>query len=254
MNFSDFDFGVMARDKKTAPIHLARECLQLEILRRISASGLKGILCFKGGTALHLIFNMERYSEDLDFSLTTPVPPGKIVSMVKEILEGEEVTDCAVKRKTVMAEIRQQFLPQNFRVKLEINTDNIAPGELKTLYSEYVPTSFNLQIMKLNHMVAQKIRALMQRDKGRDLYDLWFILRTKLPVDISLVSKMAGITQSQVIPRLEKRVGEFTEKKLAFDLNPFVRPAVRGWIGKNLKSDVLQLLKNLSVSQSLIQK
>lgn len=96
--------------------------------------------------------------------------------------------------------------------------------------------------MRLDHLVAQKIRALIQRNKGRDLYDLWFILRTKLPIEMSLVSKLTGISETQALSQLEKRINLFSERQLAYDLNPFVRPSLREWIRKSLKSDTLQLL------------
>lgn len=244
MKLDGIDFKRLSRDKKIDMLHVAREFVQLEILRRLSESPLKRILCFKGGTALHLVFSMDRYSEDLDFSLTTPDDPKEILSSALQVLKGEEITDKAVKRKTVLIEIRQSFLPQNFRVKLEINTDDIVPGELKVLYSEYVPASFTLQIMRTDYLIAQKIRAFLERGKGRDFYDLWFILKTKLKIDGDLLSQLTQIPRKDLPAVLEERSSKFIEKQLVADLNPFVRVPLRGWIREGLKEDVLLLLKN----------
>lgn len=244
MKLDGIDFKRLSRDKKIDMLHVAREFVQLEILRRLSESPLKRILCFKGGTALHLVFSMDRYSEDLDFSLTTPDDPKEILSSALQVLKGEEITGKAVKRKTVLIEIRQSFLPQNFRVKLEINTDDIVPGELKVLYSEYVPASFTLQIMRTDYLIAQKIRAFLERGKGRDFYDLWFILKTKLKIDGDLLSQLTQIPRKDLPAVLEERSSKFIEKQLVADLNPFVRVPLRGWIREGLKEDVLLLLKN----------
>lgn len=245
MKLDGFDFKRLSRDKKIDPMHVAREFVQLEVLRRLSESSLRRILCFKGGTALHLVFNMDRYSEDLDFSLTTPTDPKEILSSVLRILKEEEITDQAIKRKTILIEMRQPFVPQNFRVKLEINTDNIVPAELRTLYSEYVPASFTLQIMRTDHLIAQKIRAFLERKKGRDLHDLWFILKTRLNIDTPLFSQLTKIPEKDVLSTIESNISKFSEKQLVADLTPFVKKPLRDWIRKGLKEDTLQLVKSL---------
>lgn len=243
MKLDNIDFKRLSRERKIDAMQLAREFAQLEVLRKLADSPLKRILCFKGGTALHLVFNMDRYSEDLDFSLTAPDDPKKILANALQALEGEEITDQAIKRKTVLIEIKQAFVPQNFRVKLEINTDNIVPAELKTLFSELVPTSFTLQIMRADYLVVQKIRAFLEREKGRDLFDLWFILKTKLAIDTQLLSQQTKIDKEHLLATIESRVARFSEKQLVGDLNPFVKAPLREWIRKGLKNDVLQLMK-----------
>lgn len=247
MDLARYDFTNPSRERKIAPVHLAREYTQLEFLRRISTSPLKQILCFKGGTALHLIFNMERYSEDLDFSLTKTHPPKSVLDLLQKTLSGEEITDAVVKRKTVLVEVREPFSPHTFRIKFEVNTDDVAPGELKTLYSEYAPASFNLQIMRTDYLVAQKIRALMQRDKARDLYDLWFILRTKLPINVRLVAKLLDIHTNNVIDLIEQRITRYSSHQIAMDLSPFVKSSQRSWIKSSLRKDVEQLVRSLMV-------
>jgi predicted nucleotidyltransferase component of viral defense system len=245
MNLDNLHFDHVARERKTDILHLAREFVQLEILRRISDSELRRVLCFKGGTALHLVFNLDRYSEDLDFSITVKFPPEKILSMLKQILTHEEITDYKIKHKTVIVEIRQRFHPQNFRVKLEINIDDIAPSELKTIFSEYIPASFTLQIMRSDYLVAQKIRALLSRQKGRDLYDLWFILRIKLPIVTSIASGLTGISEKELLPHLEKQIESMNERKIYSDLSPFIISSQRDWARENLKKEAIQLLKAL---------
>lgn len=247
MDLTRFDFNRMSAEKNASSLQLAREFIQLEILRMISSSDLRRTISFKGGTALHLVFNMDRYSEDLDFSLSTPVPPRIILNTIRKILKDENITDFAIKKKTVLVEIRQQFRPQNFRVKLEINTEDIVPSELKTLYSEYVPTQFTMQIMRTDYLIAQKVRALIQRGKGRDLYDLWFILRTKLPINTAIVSELTGFKKSDVLGKLEESIINLGEKEIASDLNPFIKPSLRQWIREGLKKDVIQLLKSLNL-------
>ncbi|MFH0799158.1 MAG: nucleotidyl transferase AbiEii/AbiGii toxin family protein [Pseudomonadota bacterium] len=132
---------------------------------------------------------------------------------------------------------------QNFHIKLEINTEDVVPSELKVLYSELAPASFHLQVMRVDYLVAQKIRALMQRGKGRDLLDLWFILKTGLPVKRGLVSELTGVKEGDLMGEIESRVSKLAEKDIAADMNPFIRPALRNWAKKDMKKDILQMLK-----------
>ena len=226
-------------------MQLVREYVQLELLRRLSSSMLKRHICFKGGTAFHLIYNMDRYSEDLDFSLSSEISAQEVMNELKSLFKNEDITDSAIKRKTVLLEIRQAFTPQNFRVKLEINTDNIVPTVLKNLFSLYMPHSFNLQVMRADYLVAQKIRALLQRNMGRDIYDLWFILRTRLSIDFELVGQLVNLPTEHVREAVIKKVGSWKEKNIANDLNPFIDMSRREWIKTSLKSETLELLMTI---------
>jgi predicted nucleotidyltransferase component of viral defense system len=243
MNFEQFNCDAIAKERGVGVTHVARECLQLDMLRRISASDLRKTICFKGGTALHLVYHMERYSEDLDFSLVAPAEADAIVDVLRRVFHDEEVTDVATKRKTIVFEVRQQFRPQNFRVKLEINMDDQTPAALKTLYSPFDPASFSLQIMRSDYLVAQKIRALLQRGKGRDLYDLWFILRTHMPIDYALAASLVAMAPSELPQSIEEAIGGFQVKQLAADLNPFVHTSMRKWVSAGLREEALQLFR-----------
>jgi len=240
MDLSNFDFRTLGKEKQIDPMQLAREFVQLEFLKRIAASSLKECLSFKGGTAMHLVYNLDRYSEDLDFSLSSEVSSRTILSRLKKILSGEDITDAAIKRRTVLVEVRQPFRPQNFRVKFEVNTNNVVPSELKSLFSEYRPESFNLQIMRQDYLVAQKTRAFIERDMARDLYDLWFILRTRMSIDFSLLAGWLGVDNDSVKRQIEEKIKSWSPKEIVNDLNPFIKSSRRAWIKASLKQEVLE--------------
>lgn len=227
----------------TASLMMAREFVQLELLRRLSASDLRTLLAFKGGTALHLLYRTERFSEDLDFSLTQPHDDKVVAKQLDKLLEGETIMTRIIKRRTVLFEMRQPFASTSFRVKVEINVNEIAPAELRPLSIPAIPVTFTIPLMRPDWLCAQKVRAFLQRTKPRDLYDLWFILQTKLPLDMTLVAKLTQISPADIPHLVEKKIDTITERSVITDLNPFLPPERRTWSRRQLKSDTLTLFK-----------
>lgn len=141
---------------------------------------------FKGGTALRLVYNSPRYSEDLDFS------SGKLRgSQIEKILletfvviekEGIEIKLIEAKETTggYLGIIKLKDDKYSSRLKLEISfRDKKAVGEAIYIQSEFMPQYI---IFALNRkvIVSEKIQALLTRQKPRDFYDLYFILRSNL--------------------------------------------------------------------------
>ncbi|GEM_PF-1471180 len=233
----------LLQSKTTVSLFAAREVAQLEFLKRLSSSDLKTYLAFKGGTALHLIYQTERFSEDLDFSLTKKLDGQSIMNSLDKLLAGEDVTDKVIKRRTVLYETRQVYRDNSFRLKLEINTNDIVPGEVKTMFAVHIPASFTIGVMRLDWMVAQKVHAFINRKKARDLFDFWFILKTKLPLDIDLVASLAQLSKAEVTKKIETRIEETTEREIITDLNPFLPAQKRDWSRRLLKEESKQLLR-----------
>jgi len=237
------------KSEPNASLLEVREFVQLEILRRISTSELKSLLAFKGGTALHLLYHMDRFSEDLDFSVTVKTDEKKIGGLLKPLLMNEEITDQAVKRRTILFEIRQTFGGRAFRLKIEINTDDVVPGEPKTLFAPAVPASFSIQAMRSDWLTGQKVRAFLQRKKARDLYDLWFLLKTRLPLDFRLISRLTNISEDELPEKIQERIESTTEREIVTDLNPFLEAKLRDWTRRSLKVETLQLFRALELQK-----
>ncbi|HEY4300107.1 MAG TPA: nucleotidyl transferase AbiEii/AbiGii toxin family protein [Candidatus Didemnitutus sp.] len=139
-------------------------------------------LRFRGGTALNKLHFPAplRYSEDIDLVRTTNGPIGPVLDGVRGVLEpwlgkaGSDLTKIAPKlRFRVPAEDGSGTI----RLKIEINTREVAA------YDPVVAMSFRVEnpwftgettivTYSREEMLATKLRALLQRNKGRDLFDL----------------------------------------------------------------------------------
>lgn len=154
------------------------------IVELFSDSFLASRLRFRGGTALNkLHFPVPmRYSEDIDLVRTTSGPIGPILSQVRRVLEpwlgraGFDQSPVAPKLR-FKARAEDPNTTAAIRLKVEINTaetEAYDPPESVSFEVSNAWFSGAAAVSTFSHeeVLATKLRALLQRDKGRDLLDL----------------------------------------------------------------------------------
>jgi len=182
-----------------------REILQEIVLLGLSRAGFFNYALFYGGTALRILHGLDRFSEDLDFSLIAPDANFDLVHYEDAVIEalhsfGFEVT---IQMKNSEGNIKSAFLKGNTSqhllnieapedivktfgqgrlVKIKFEVDTQPPldfeSEKKILL---VPSPFSINTMTLPSLFAGKMHAVLcrnwsSRPKGRDWYDLvWYI-------------------------------------------------------------------------------
>ena len=145
---------------------------------------LGGELAFRGGTSLHKLHAPQpwRYSNDLDYVRTTNGPIKELMAAVRETMHaiGLEETSYAVKSDIVNLKFDGEPTrgPGRLRVKVEINTRETTPfGErIRLPYrvsNPWFTERGDVLTFPLEELLGTKLRALYQRRKGRDLFDLW---------------------------------------------------------------------------------
>ena len=145
---------------------------------------------FKGGTALRLIYNSSRFSEDLDFE--TPMADVRqienaIVSTLSEVQkEGietvlEEATETS---GGYLSTMRFMAIGQETSIRIEISfRDRESKGETVLITSDLYPDYAIVQLAE-DQLVKGKIDALLCRKKPRDFFDFYFLLKhNMLPED-----------------------------------------------------------------------
>jgi len=184
-----------------------------------SLSDLRSNLIFKGGTALYKFYNLNRFSEDLDFDIV-----GKrfdVDNLVKRALRSLELTGMqrTIHEKMMHGnEINIRFavrgpLYDGSKNSMSRVTLNLSKREQPLLVQEklFVPSyqeipSFELSVLDAKEIAAEKIRCIMTREKPRDVYDLWFLFKRGTSMDISLANRKLKIY------RLKFDVKEFNQK------------------------------------------
>jgi predicted nucleotidyltransferase component of viral defense system len=147
-------------------------------------------LVFRGGTALHKLFLGEasRYSEDLDYVRTSTGGISSLTSALTQIGEamGFKVTTKITRHpKVYWKAVAQNSLP--IRVKIEMNTRERAsalPIQKRdfSVSSKWWSGQARVQTYHPAELIATKLRALYQRSKGRDLFDIW-VAMTELKLE-----------------------------------------------------------------------
>lgn len=182
-----------AADSPLIAENLVREYLQARILQSLQRAGAMQTLAFHGGTALRFLYDIPRYSEDLDFALERMPEVYNFRAYLRQIehdfLAEAYTLDFKVNDKQVVHKAFVRFRgllyelglsphkTQVFAVKLEVDT-NPPDGALLSTTSLKRHLTLNLQHHDRASLLAGKLHAVLQRayPKGRDFFDLWWYL------------------------------------------------------------------------------
>lgn len=155
-------------------------------------------LAFRGGTALHKLYlsPQPRYSEDIDLVQIAPGPIKPIMYRLGEVLDWlpDRVTKQKRYNNTMLFRVESEVPPVvQIRLKVEINCFehfNVL-GLTKFPFSmenSWFTGSAELTTYHFEELLGTKLRALYQRKKGRDLFDLYYAMSQR-NVDIEKVLK-----------------------------------------------------------------
>jgi predicted nucleotidyltransferase component of viral defense system len=199
-------------------------------------------LAFRGGTALHKLYfaPAPRYSEDIDLVQIHPEPIGPVIDRLREILNylGEAKIKQKDRNTTLIFRFETEVEPViNMRLKVEINCreHDFVFGPIKKSYAVNSPW-FNgvvaLTTFELEELLATKVRALYQRRKGRDLFDLWYADQNA-PIDWPRVlGAFRQIMKNDGTPVTDKQFRLNLEEKLEHpdflsDISNLLRPEIQ---------------------------
>ena len=190
-------------DKKNA----VKEIMQEVVLCGLSRAGFFQKAAFYGGTALRIFYGLDRFSEDLDFSLTAPDPDFDLSSyfptLRKEVASYGLNVEISEKEKTKESAVRSAFLKGNTKehmllfyssdpaasgiagnetIKIKFEVD-VNPPTGATFEHKYrlLPAPYEVALYDMPSLFAGKAHAVIcrawkSRVKGRDLYDYVFYL------------------------------------------------------------------------------
>lgn len=155
-----------------------------------------------GGTALNKLRfpTPVRYSEDIDLVRTSTGPIGSIVDRLRAALEPW-LGEARFAQSPVAPKLRFRAEPDDsgvpIRLKIEINTRDIQAFDQPVarrleIANPWFNGQADIPTFSPEGMLATKLRALLQRNKGRDLYDLAYGLTTLEPLDVDRIVALFG--------------------------------------------------------------
>jgi len=235
-----------------------------EIIQEIALLGLWRAKFFEhalfyGGSALRILFDLNRYSEDLDFSLLKPQADFKIDryqnALVTElrgfgfdvIFEQKQKSLSAIDSAFLKANTMAHFIKVNAQVKthadaklqIKLEVDRDPPQGFTTQTKiQIFPIAYSVVTMTLPDLFAGKMHAILCRErihnvKGRDFYDLVWYVRNSVPLRLSYLStKMhqtknladdQKLTADQFRKIFTARINAVDFKMASADVLPFLR-------------------------------
>lgn len=208
------------------PLHiLEQDYVQALFLQELYRRG--SDLIFKGGTFLKHAHGLDRFSEDIDF---TQVTDGDVPSLLSETANeltryGLDAEIDAVERETHTVVCRLRYRGPLYdgsdrslgSVELDVSTRNdvLEETEWRRLFFPYPETrAVTANCLSVEEALAEKLRALSTRTRGRDLYDCWFLLESGVAINPAhFEEKMAAIGRE---PRLSVTItGEEWQRDLS---------------------------------------
>ena len=226
------------------------EVMQQVTLAGLARGGFFTEAAFYGGTCLRLFYGLQRYSEDMDFTLLSANPNFCFENYFPAIIEearllGREV-NITKKDKRSFGRVESAFLKDttdvynlNFQtersLKIKIEVDTQPPLLFETEQKLLVqPYSFMVRCMTLPCLFAGKMHALVYRQwknrvKGRDWYDFEWYVRNNIPLNFAhlheriLEFNCSDFTKEEFIIRLNEVLSTADINQVKADVLPFVR-------------------------------
>ena len=222
----------LAKDYQINEFTVVREYLQLLFLSYLYKEREAEKIYFKGGTAIRLLFGSPRFSEDLDFSTT--YSKIQITSLIKNIERAmsKELPDLKIiliysGKNSLRFRMKQKSV--DFKYPITVRLDFIKIAKPSKIIVSPLLSKFPIAIFPLichlskEEILAEKICALASRGKGRDFFDLWYLLEKEIPLAKKLVKKkFEGIGKTYDLKEILKKVKSYPQKKLTQDLAPFL--------------------------------
>lgn len=200
-------------------------------------------IIFRGGTALHKLFISPpaRYSEDIDLVQIEPGPIGPCLYAIRQKLDPWlGIPTWKLKTGRVVLYYRfnpEGFSPRPMRVKIEINTrEHFNHFDLidveHTFENSWFSGAASIKTFCLEELLGTKLRALYQRKKGRDLFDLFVVTNFYPDLDFGKVIEAFQryiSNDQQTISRAEFEANlmiKLEDSVFKSDINPLLSEAI----------------------------
>lgn len=219
---------------------------------------LKERLAFRGGTALHKLHlsPQARYSEDIDLVQITAEPFGPVIDRLRDSLSflGNPVRKQKQHNNTLVFRFdSEQEIPMKLKVEVNCREHFTVLG-LKEIGikvdSQWYKGRASIPTYDIHELLGTKLRALYQRKKGRDLFDMWYAM-TQTGANGSTIVQVwkkymaeegHAVTQAEFLNNMGNKI---EEKEFTGDINGLLRPEVKYEVQRAYKFVKTELLEKI---------
>jgi predicted nucleotidyltransferase component of viral defense system len=196
-------------------------------------------LGFKGGTAALMFHGLDRFSVDLDFDLLDEDQAEHVFTKVIETVKHYgSIRESHQKRNSLFILLSYEDKARN--VKVEINRRQYGSRyEIRT----YLGVS--MQVMVVEDMFAHKLMAMYERigRTSRDIYDVWFFLKNRTPINKNIVENRAHMPFNQLVEKCISQLEGLNNRRILSGLGEILTPNQKDWARAKLRDDTIALLE-----------
>lgn len=212
----------------------------LRILKELfTDTSLGPLLGFKGGTAAHFFYDLNRFSLDLDFDILDEAQEDYVFERIGQILKDfGKIKESRKKRFSLFFILSYQDEAPN--IKVEINR--------RIFGSRYEHKSYlgiSMLVMVQEDMFAHKLVAMFERmgRANRDIFDIWFFLKNNWPINREIVEKRTGMIFRDFLGKCIVSLEKMPDRGILAGMGELLDEKQKGWVKANLRKDTIFLLK-----------
>lgn len=216
------------------------KAILLQILKDIySDTSIAPHLGFKGGTAAHLFYGLDRRSVDLDFDLLDESKETEVFERIQKISATYgTITDTRVKRFNLLNVI--SYSPGAQKIKVEVNRRNFG-----SQYKVRTLLGISMLVMVEADMFAHKLMAMYERigKTSRDIFDVYFFEKKGWEINRTIVEARSAMSFNDTLVKCVELLEKMDNKHILDGLGELLTDAQRDWAKAKLKDDTIFLLK-----------
>lgn len=210
---------------------ILREFIQISFLDKLFGLPDAKKLVFKGGTAIRFFLNSPRFSEDLDFTTTlndkeiTEIVNKTTISLKKNIGEIKIKEIESIVGITKKLYFQSELSKQPLTIKLDFSKRNDTLKKRVGIIKTDLPITTTVPIIFMDptEILAEKTRAILTRKKGRDLYDIWFLIHSGYRLDPKFIKQKLSMYKEVYQPKkILSVIKKWDDKQLYNDINKFL--------------------------------
>jgi predicted nucleotidyltransferase component of viral defense system len=215
----------------------------LNIFQEIfSNNDLAGQLVFKGGTCLYLFYNLDRFSTDLDFDIRDAANDINAKKLGEIVAKNIEVNTKESRLKRFGYTWTGWYEHGQRKMKIDVNKIRYPQ---KIVHKPYY--GLNIPTLAKEQMLAQKLCAIIDRDKNRDLYDVHFMLSQMWDIDEETIRFRKDISINECLQAVLDKIDSVGHKYILNGLGEVLDEKQKIWVKNHLVDSLRrQLLIRIS--------
>ncbi len=211
--------------------------IMFQILNDIFNSDLKNFLAFKWWTLAYFVYQLPRFSTDLDFDLISPC--SDVMEKVENIIKKYGIVKDK-KDKEFTYSLLLDYWSQEHNIKIEISKKQYKN-------TEYELVNFfwkQIRAMKQSSIFAHKLVALSERMKNRDLFDVDYFFKQWFPVNKDIIIERTWLTYEEFLENLLVVIPKnFKPNTILAEIGDLISNKQRDFMKKKMVDEVLGFIR-----------